>query len=500
MNFISNWPYGGVSSMNNFPDMTILDGYKPISSFSNIEIEESIKHRKRFLQYAADNGVDPYLMIYVPGWINQATAKSYPAFIGKNRKGFVANSGGRPFDWGNPDVYKFMADLVGGIVKTYPEIKGLHFRVWGSESAPDSVNYNKRNDLIKHFIGDMVRAANSARSDITILISEYSNFNDPDFSFFRSLPGKIVLQNKWDRDWAVSNDPRVPKSWLNVKDSITRVVSHSIPNEEAIPFWFPSARYYQEGILKYNTPERSVINGVPINFREWDTDNSDNILNLTAIAKLSWDPFNFAHEQFYKDAYYFLFGADGAPAITEASRIEDLVCTDFLKDYAGIIDRMDAGNWLSLHALIGKGDDDEWYKGIRHITEKVNQPEVLNRILNRLNQVLPLQERAVALMEEANRKVSKNREVFENMLHVNHIWYTIIKSRIEAVEFTSAASMEQKKQKLAAFCETMEQLKFHVRQLTNFSHKAVGDYPIEIRRDFINRVNNEMDYLNNMIL
>lgn len=97
----------------------------------------------------------------------------------------------------------------------------------------------------------MVEAAYAQKPNIKIMLSGYSNFKDKTFSYARSLPGNLILQMKWDDDWAVSNDPRIPKEWLGVKDHILRAVSHSIPNEEAIPFWFPSAKLYQEGIQKY---------------------------------------------------------------------------------------------------------------------------------------------------------------------------------------------------------------------------------------------------------
>ena len=68
----------------------------------------------------------------------------------------------------------------------------------------------------------MLEAAYAQNPNIKIMLSGYSNFKDKTFSYARSLPGNLILQMKWDDDWAVSNDPRIPKEWLGVKDHILR--------------------------------------------------------------------------------------------------------------------------------------------------------------------------------------------------------------------------------------------------------------------------------------
>lgn len=497
MNFISNWPYGG-SSMNSFPDFIELDGYKKISSYTSEEIKKAAGYRKKFLEYASANGLDPYLMIYVPGWVSSTIAASYPEWIGKNFQDFVIRSGGNPYNWASPDVHRFMADLVAGVTKTYPEVAGIHLRVWGSESAPDAENKHRSAELIKEMIGKMVRAGNGARPDLKFILSGYTNFKDEKFEWARQLPGTIILQRKWDEDWAVSNNPKIPANWKNVNDPIKRAVDVSIPHEEAIPFWFPSVRLFQEGIQNNLKQGETTVDGFPVNFREWDTDNCDGTLSLTAIQKLSWDPFSFNTDTFYADSYYFLFGSGVDKTITAASKIAGETLSDFLVDYGGIIEGMWPGNWFSLNALIGKGDDDKWYKAVKHITDKEDKPEDLQKLLPRLNKLLTQQERVVSLLTGVGTSVRKNKELFANMLYSNKIWQLILQSRIQAIELVlNKADKAKTKQKLDAFIRSDEQLKYYVRQLTNFSQKAVGDYPEEIRADFLKRIQSEQDFIRN---
>lgn len=497
MNFISNWPYSGESSMNNFPDIVVMKNYKKISKFSEMEIREAAKYRNQFFKYASDNGLDPYIMVYVPGWINKYIASSYPEFVGDNFQEFVAKSGGHPYNWGNPDVHQFMADLVTEVVKTYPEINGIHLRVWGSESAPDAEHKHQSAELIQIIIKKMVEAAYAQKPNIKIMLSGYSNFKDKTFSYARSLPGNLILQMKWDDDWAVSNDPRIPKEWLGVKDHILRAVSHSIPNEEAIPFWFPSAKLYQEGIQKYLKKGETTISGFPINFREWDTGVCDNDLNLSAIARLNWEPFTFDNKKFYADNYRLLFGEKAASDIIRASEIAGEVMAGFLTDYGGIIEGMWPGNYFCLKALIGKGDDDKWYRAIRHITSKADRPDYLLKCRARLEKFATQQKEVVELLEGTKEYVDRNLEIYNNMLYVYSGWYYILQSRIAAIDVVLNKDEVQKQVLLDRFISSDEFLKYYVRQMTNFSQKAVGDYPSEIRRDFLNRITAEQEYMEN---
>lgn len=497
MDFISNWPYGG-SSMNSFPDFIELEGYKKISSYTSEEIKKAAGYRKKFLEYASANGLDPYLMIYVPGWLSSTIAASYPEWAGKNFQDFVIRSGGNPYNWANPDVHRFMADLVAGVTNAYPEVAGIHLRVWGSESAPDAENKHRSAELIKEIIGKMVRAGNQARPDLKFILSGYTNFKDEKFEWVRKLPGTIILQRKWDEDWAVSNNPKIPANWKNVNDPIKRAVDVSIPHEEAIPFWFPSVRLFQEGIQNNVKQGETTIDGFPVNFREWDTDNCDGTLSLTAIQKLSWDPFSFNTDTFYADSYYFLFGSEVDKAITAASKIAGETLSDFLYDYGGIIEGMWPGNWFSLNALIGKGDDDKWYKAVKHITDKEGKPEDLQKLLPRLNKLLAQQERVVSLLTGVSANVKKNKELFTNMLYSNKIWQLILQSRIQAIDLVlNKADKAKTKQKLDVFIQSDEKMKYYIRQLTNFSQKAVGDYPEEIRADFLKRIQSEQDFIRN---
>lgn len=497
MTFIANWPYGG-NSMNSFPDFIELKDYKKISSYSSEEIKKAAGYRKKFLKYAADNGLDPYLMIYVPGWISSTIAASYPEWVGKNFQDFVIKSGGHPYKWSNQDVHKFMADLVAGVARSYPEVAGIHLRVWGSESAPDAENRLRSAELIKEMIGKMVRAGNHVRPDLKFILSGYTNFKDEKFEWVRTLPGTIILQRKWDEDWAVSNNPKIPNSWKNVNDHIKRAIDVSIPHEEAIPFWFPSVKLFQEGIQNNLKKGETTVDGFPVNFREWDTDNCDGTLSLTAIQKLSWDPFSFNTDTFYADSYYFLFGSEAGKDVTEASKIAAETMSDFLYDYGGIIEGMWPGNWLSLNALIGKGDDEKWYKAIRHITDKESKPADLQKLLPRLNKLLLQQQQVVSILTKAERRVKTNQEMFKNMLYTNKVWQGILQSRIEAINLVlNRADNDKAKQYFDAFIRSDEQMKFYIRRLTNFSQKAVGDYPEEIRADFLKRINSEEEFIKN---
>lgn len=504
VNFITNWPYGG-ESMNDFPNIVILDRKKypkAVSPFTDDEIRKAAKIRRECLQYASDNGVDPYLMTYVPGWYTTTIRKNYPAYCGEGSHGDSDGFGSRAFDWGNNDFHTFLADLTEAVVKQYPEAKGLHFRVWGGESAPDVANKHRKAELIQKMIKRMVTSAVDTRENIKFVISEYTEFGDKDLTYLpqlKALSPNIIIHRKWDEDWGVSNNPRIPKApaWLNTNDGVKRGVSMSIPNEEAIPLWFPTVRFYQEGMLKYLKKGEETINGWPVNYRDWHTDNCDNTLNLTAVMKLSWDPFDFDYKRYYEDSFYFLFGKESGPIAARAANLSSEALCDFLYDYGGIVDGMDSKNYLNItKALIGKPGKSRYGKYVGHILEKESRPEDLLNIKVRIARVLPMQEEAVRLLRSITDKVTGNREMFENMLNVNEAWLYLLKSRIAAVDFVLNKDNDPNSKKyLEEFLHLEDMLAEKVNLLTNTSAQSMFDKTEDIKNGFIRQIRQEQEYM-----
>ena len=485
MNFITNWPYYGVSKMNNFPDIVILPGYKEVSTYSEEQIKRAMVHRKQLLKYASSNGVDPYLMIYVPGWVNEAVAKSYPEFIGKSpNKGWLKDK--TLFCWANLEVHQFMADLVSEVVKTYPEIKGLHLRVWGGESAPCECHIEQKTELIRRIMRKMVEAAVAVRPDIKILISGYRNFGDDTFEYARSLPGDIILQRKWATDWEPVDDPRVPAGWLNVPD-LKLVVSHSLPVEEATPFWFPSARLYQKGIQKYvKQGETPTLDGFPVNSREWDTGLCDNDLNVVAMAKLGWDPINFNYIDFYHDTYTNMFGEKAAEYICEATDINSKVMEKFLINFGGLVEGMGFGNYYNMQSHVFRRPFDEF-------TKRADKPEKMIALYNSMKLFADKQFEAVKLLEKADPMVTKNRMHFENMLNVNRIWYYVMKARESfaegiLLEMLSESGFGERAQQTIEF---QGKLKDSINKMTNFTNH-VDDYNELTKQDLLDSIDKEL--------
>lgn len=87
-------------------------------------------------------------------------------------------------------------------------------------------------------------------------------------------------------------------------------------------------------------------------------------------------------------------------------------------------------------------------------------------------------------MEGAKEYVDRNLEIYNNMLYVYSGWYYILQSRIAAIDVVLNKNEAQKQMLLDRFISSDEFLKYYVRQMTNFSQKAVGDYPSEVRKDF----------------
>jgi len=297
----------------------------------------------------------------------------------------------------------------------------------------------------------------------------------------------------------VSNNPRIPDkpAWLNTNDGVKRAVSHSIPNEEAIPLWFPTVKFYQEGVLKYVRPGEETINGWPVNYRDWHIKNCDNMLNLLGMMKLTWSPFDFSYKQYYQDCYYFLFGAAAEERVARASELQSEALRDFLYDYAGIIDGMDSGNWFNLTKnLVGKPLDNKNNRFIAHILDKEKRPADLKRIKDRLEHVLPKEQQAVELLESANGDVVKNREMFDNMLNVNRAWLPLLKSRLAAVNAMLAASgSDERRRYLDEFIACDDALAEHVNKLTNTTAQSQFDDTEAIKAGFIRQIREEQDYV-----
>jgi len=488
MNFITNWPYYGVSKMNNFPDIVILPGYKKISTYSEEEIEEAMVYRKQLLKYASANGVDPYLMIYVPGWVNEAVAENYPEFIGESpEKGWLKDK--TLFCWGNPDVHRFMADLVREVVKSYPEAKGLHLRVWGGESAPCECHIDQYKELIQKIMRGMVEAAVEERPDIKLLLSGYNSFQDHTFEFARSLPGDIVFQRKWATDWEPVDDPHVPDRWLDVPD-LKLVVSHSLPVEEATPFWFPSARLYQTGIQKYvKDGELPTLDGFPINSREWDVGLCDNDFNVVAMAKLGWDPINFNYIDFYRDTYANTFGEKASETICRASDINCNVMEEFLVDFGGLVEGMGFGNYYNMQSHVFR-------RPFTEFTKRADQPEKMLALYNSMKPLAEKQLEVVKLLEKVDPMVTKNRMYFENMLNVNKIWYYVMKARANfaegiLLEMIGHDGFEEQAQKTI---ELQGRLKDCINQMSNFTNHT-DDYNEQTRESLLIDIDKELEVI-----
>jgi len=504
VNFICNWPYGG-ESMNDFPNIVLLDKNKyplPVSAFSDEDIKRAALVRRELLKYASDNGVDPYLMTYVPGWHTTTIKKNYPQFCGVGSHGDADGFGSKAFNWADKGVHAFLADLAKAVVEQYPEAKGVHFRVWGGESAPDTANLSRKTELLQVMIKGMVAAAVHARKDIKFILSEYSEYGDNNLTFLpqlRALSPNIIIHRKWDKDWGVSNDPRIPAkpAWLNTNDGVKRGVSHSVPYEEPIPFWFPTVKFYQEGLLKYLKPGEETINGWPVNYRDWHTKNCDNVLNLLGMMKLAWNPFDFDYKQYYKDSYYFLFGAAASEKIARASELQSEALCDFCYDYGSIIDGMNSGNWFNLTKnLIGKPADSKNNRYIAHILDKEKRPGDLKRIKARIEHVLPKQQQAVDLLESVNGSVTKNREIFDNMLNVNRAWLQLLKSRLAAVNATLAApGSDERKHYVDEFLACDDALAGHAAKLTNVMAQSQFDDTEAIKAGLIRQIREEQDYV-----
>jgi hypothetical protein len=441
-------------------------------------------------------------MTYVPGWYTTTIKKNYPEFCGKGSHGDADGFGSKAFNWGSESMHVFLADVSKAVAEQYPEAKGIHFRVWGGESAPDVDNKERKVELIRKMITGIVGAVVDERKDMKFIISEYTEFKDEDLSFVHQLSAlspNIIIHRKWDEDWGVSNDPKIPSrpNWLNTNDGVKRAVSHSIPNEEAIPLWFPTVKLYQEGILKYVRPNEETINGWVVNYRDWHTANSDNVLNLNGLIRIAWDPFHFSWQKYYEDSYYFLFGENTYNTISQASALVTEAMSDFMYNYGGIIDGMDSKNWLNItKALVGKPNPDKWGRKIAHILDKENDKDKLSKIRKHIEIVLSSQQRAVELLESIDKKVSKNREMFQNLLNDNKALLYLLQSRLAAVNMVSnKKGSVEREEYYRQFVKYDDMLAKTVALLTNVTAQSMYDDTEKIKQGFIEQIRQEQKYV-----
>ncbi|MBV6645194.1 MAG: hypothetical protein KI790_07080 [Cyclobacteriaceae bacterium] len=497
MNTITNWPYlKGKSSMNNFPDIVLLDQYKNISPYTDEEIKKGIVKRKEFLRYASENGMEPYLMIYVPGWVNKAIQKSYPQFVGELEGGeWIRRQGARPFAWSNPDVHQFMADLCREVVKTYPEITGLHLRVWGAESLPDAQSVENKTALIRVIIKKMVEAASEINPDLNIILSGYRNFEDHDFSYVESLPANIIIQRKWHTDWDVIPDAKVPDSWQTKEAFARRMISVSIPQEEAIPFWFPSARLFQKGLEGYISRETSPFYGFPINPRNWVVGKTENDLNFIAISKLSWDPFEFNYETYYKDFYTNLYGRQYADDMFDYTLVSMDIAEDFLADFAGIIEGMGIGNWERMHNFMGVG--------LKLFLDERKDEKKNQYTISKLDSLMSRQRSANQILEDLKPHLMEN-EYFSNTYFLSKALLSVFESRKTMVEIamSDTSQLSEIKGLRDQLKQQNDELIKSIMSLTDLSceerGQTVDEKKLSLRASFERELRSVEEYLDGL--
>jgi len=482
MNLLTNWPYHTEkSNMNNFPDIVLMDDYPKISLYTREEIIAGIEQRKKFLDYATANGMPPYLTIYVPGWVNKAIQESMPELVGETTHEWALKNGAKPFQWDNPKVHKFLADLARQVAKTYPDIQGLHFRVWGAESLPDDKNINQQGKLIKQIIGGMVKAAHDVNPNLKFILSEYNNYDDKDFSFLKSLPADVAIQRKWAKDWDVVPDAQIPSEYLKPTPGYKKMLSLSIPQEELLPFWFPTARLLQEGLLKYLQKGEPNLDGLPINPRSWNVGKTENDLNFIAASKLAWDPFGFDYKTFYHDFFTNLYGKQSSDVLMQYTELTSDIMEDFCYDYAGIIPSMaDIYNSYKVYHFTTHKNSFKWIK------PQLTESGKVESIVKRLHKLIPEQEKAVKLLDSVSPVITSNREYFNNTYGSAQSWLYLFKSRCTIAEILLANrdNSDNKKELVDRLASELGKFEFYMMGMTNLCYQERNLSFSETRENF----------------
>ena len=461
--------------------------------------------RKRFDELSR-RGIDSYLFMYVMGEPTEALIEHHPELVGppvdyggsRNRKFY------RPLCWAEPKVHDLIKRLIKSIVRTYPKLKGLHLRAWGSETrectCPKCGDEERRQELLWDIFYMIIDAAREVRSDFKFYVSGYNRYwlRDEDTSHLQNLPASVIISQKWGYDGAPISDPSIPIEQINAVGQSGHqflILSHDV--EEVMPLWMVEGDLFVEGVRKYAFDENVVgLGGFTLQGQ-----GVFGYLDRTLSTKIPWNP-KLDHERLMKNYLANLYGWGAATSIWSALQANTSALSSYFSDYASS---------LSITGKYGRGS--EYFAthfwnviGEKAVADTLAIPEhwLADNAVFRFSEILPQQQHAANEIQHAFEIHSANswndRMNLQDAVTLMQLWVSFFESRlrlVEAVELAySRGNVEAIQNKIDSAKEYSVELASHTKRIRNFV--AIFNYSNRFSSEMLVKlVQDEIEFLSN---
>jgi hypothetical protein len=464
-----------------------FDNYQDKPLGDRLALIDKIRRRTRELR---ERGIASYLFMYVTGEPTEALIRARPDLLGPA----VAYGGSRnyrnyrPFCWSNPEVPALFASLTRELLRTYPDLTGLHLRAWGAETracnCPECGDTSPQGqELLWNIVHTAIEAARAERPEFRLILSGYdaSWLRDPARDHLQRLPSGTLILGKWGIDGEPTADPQIPTNLVNdIADAGHYYVVLSPDTEEVQPFWMLEAELFATGVRR--TAENLAIRGLG-GFTLAGQDGLGG-LDKRLVALLNWNP-RLNVSAFIQNALESQFGAEPAVSLLVALLTNTRVLSDFFMDYAGIL-TLTGGYRHGSASFATHMPDILGEQALRDIFGLPNR-EAAAYARQRLNALEALQENAVQAIQQALAAYQGPTDPnLQDAARIMDIWLYYFRSRQALVEAVAlgyqGAQADTLQRKFEASIDFLRQLRDRVTNVQAFlpflglKDAAVADY------------------------
>ena len=488
--------------------------YVDTPTFEPLQDEPITQRRQRVatLQDRFDalkrRGIDAYLFMYVTGEPTEALIRQRPDVLGPEvLYGAARNEVSyRPFCWSKPEFHTLAKELIQAIVRTYPTLAGFHLRSWGYETracdCPDCGDRTEQGQAkLWQVYFTIIDAAREIRPDFKFYISGYDSswLKDAEGDYARRLPKGTIFSQKWGADGEPVADAAVPIPQIRALGEIGHrfiVLSHEV--EEVMPFWMLESDLFVEGVRRLaNDPEVIGLGGFTVQGATQGLGYLDRLVS----ARLNWD-IELDYFQLLLNELIARYGAEAAPRILNALRVNGWNMASYFSDYAGALTvggsygSGSAGLATRFWTLIGP----------RAVEDTLDIPEfkIAKFASNRFTALLAPQQQAAneirAASEIAKPFDLEATEDLNDAIHLMALWVLLFESRTKLIEAITLGyqlgTAEAIRAKLISATEFSKSIQPHIKGIKEFiplfgySHRT-------IEAELLNTLNAEAAWLTN---
>jgi hypothetical protein len=443
MNYITNWPYG---TGTNWWEMAVEPATAGMSVYSKEYITKAAKVRENLFKYAQSRGVKPLMMNYVAGAPNQSIKTNRPDLLGKK----AMKQYPRPFCLSSPAVKEAHVAQIRAIMRTYPNLAGLHLR-WVGESYPCDCEKcrGRTKELLADLLLEIIDAAREERKGTHFLLSGMALWGGEDF--LKRLPEDAILQVKWGCDWEPTSNLKFPLEAI-AKCPRFLIISQNMPTEEQQPIGGVLYKLQQTGMRRYVQAAKRIPNmaGWSIVLGEkdhqWITET-----NFIAVARLNWDPLRTDVEALIKNYIVTHYGKAAVEPVYQALDISQDVWNEYHVDFDGVVPFYVCSR---LHSMFG----------LQRV--KSLSPAELEKGLSAVSEHAQRMKHAVDLLRQVEATIKpQGRESFRDLLMQEQIFANLLASR----KLLAEAFLAQKSRRLDDMAEGLRKVQSMDKRILELS-------------------------------